>query len=130
MNKFLRLFALAMTFASRAVAAQTAGADCQSTAPGAYPGAYKGYVILDQSPRSDAFLKVLRTLARPDLVAINRIKGDYSRIKISAERHPAAYIITEAGTALQVNNPADFVRRMNALAPCPPGAAMVAGARR
>ena len=123
MNQLLRGLTLPMLLAPGAVAAPPARADCAAATA---PAAYQGYVILDQSPQSDAFLKAIRTLARPDLVAINRVKGDYSRIKISAERHPAAYVILESGTALLVKNPADFVRRMNALAPCRSGAMMAA----
>lgn len=126
MNRLLMFLAPAFPFAAGAPAARAAAAGCETAAR---PGAYKGYVILDQSPRSDAFQKTLRTLARPDLVAINRVKGNYSRIKVSAERHPVAYIITDAGTALPVKDAVDFVRRMNALAPCQSGAKLAAGAR-
>ena len=85
------------------------------------PAAYKAYVILDQSAKSDAFLQALKELTHPDLVAVNRLRRDHSGIKVSAGRHPLAYLLPASGVPELVIHPAQFVKRVNALAAREPG---------
>lgn len=98
-----------------AVAAPTGQAGCNAQDP----DASRAYLVLDQSARSDPFRAALKTLVRPGLVAVNTMKGDHSRAGTNAEQHPLAYVFTNAGPALQFDDPAEFARVVNALTPCP-----------
>lgn len=97
------------------VSAQVGHAGCSARDP----DAHRAYLILDQSARSDLFREALKTLTRPESVAVSAMKGDYTRVGANAERHPLAYVFTDAGPARQFEDPAEFARAVHALLPCP-----------
>ena len=111
-RQFLGIAILA--FAGEATA-QASQAGCSARDP----DAHRAYLVLDQSVRSDSFREILKTLTRPESVAVNTMKGDYSRAGTNAERHPLAYVFADAGPARKFDDPAEFARAVNSLTPCP-----------
>lgn len=108
--------ALAMSLAAGSAMAQPTKADCAAAGDTA---AYRAYLILDQSRKSDAFREALKNLHRPDLVAFNTMKGDFSRVGANAERHPLAFVYGDSGTLRKIEDPTEFVRVLNGFIPCP-----------
>lgn len=80
--------------------------------------AHTAYLILDQSERSAVFKEAMKNVARPDLVAVNFVRGDFSGVGPNAERHPLVYVFEGGANARQVRDSDEFVRVVNQLSAC------------
>ncbi len=79
---------------------------------------YTAYLILDQSEKSAAFKRAMKEVTRPDLLAVNFVKGDFTKVGPNAERHPLVYVFDTPARPTQVDDPAVFVRMVNLLSTC------------
>ena len=108
------LLVCALSFPCANVHSQPETVTCSGTrAP-----AYTAYLILDQSENSAAFKKAMNEVARPDLLAVNFVKGDFTKVGPNAERHPLVYVFDKPAGSTQLHDPASFVRMVNLLSSC------------